>query len=45
MISISDVFFLRLANSFPEIFHFHLQKVQNADYARLVAYIITFYNL
>ena len=32
MISISDVFFPQLSNgvdSFPEIFHFRLQKVQN----------------
>ena len=45
MISISDVLFPQLSNgvgSFPEIFHFHLQKVQNVLYLKKCIFNIFF---
>ena len=46
MISISDVFFPQLSNgvgSFPEIFHFRPQKVQNVLYLKKYILNILFY--
>ena len=48
MISISYVFFLQLSNgvgSYPEIFHFRLQKVQNVLYLKKCIFNIFFYPL
>ena len=48
MISISNVFFPQLSNgvgSFPEIFHFRLQKVQNVLYLKKYMFNIFFYPL
>ena len=48
MISISHLFFSQLSNavgSFPEIFHFHLQKVQNVLYLKKCMFNISFYPL
>ena len=45
MISISDVFFPQLSSgvgSFPEIFHFRLQKVQNVLYLKKCIFNIFF---
>ena len=48
MISVSDVFFPQLSNdvgSFPEIFNFHLQKVQNVWYLKKYIFNIFCYPL
>ena len=48
MIRISDVFFPLLSNgvgSFPEIFHFRLQIVQNVLYLKKCIFNIFFYSL
>ena len=48
LISVSDVFFPQLSNdvgSFSEIFHFHLQKVQNVLYLKKCIFNIFFYPL
>ena len=48
MIDISDVFFPQLSNgidSFPQKFHFHLQKIQNVLYLKKCIFNIFFYPL
>ena len=48
LISVSDVFFPQLSNDvgiFSEIFHFHLQKVQNVLYLNKCIFNIFFYPL
>ena len=48
LINVFDVFFPQLSNdvsTFPKIFHFHLQKVQNMLYLKKCIFNIFFYPL